>query len=299
MNYRLGINLGFATNRYIEPEQWSRIVAEELGLKHVQFVADLLNPFLPKEYVDSQINRIKSSTAHYGVQVESIFTSTFTRVNLLMHPDEQAREIWLDWFKKLLLIGAELGARNAGSHFGILTVKSNETQNTREYLIEACVKGWQQLSFYAKELGYKELIFEPMSIPREMAYTIAETKELMGRVNAGSGIPMKICLDIGHAPHPDERDPYTWIKALAKDSPVIHLQQTQLNKSNHWPFTKAYNDIGIIDAKRVIETARESGCTDALFAFEISHREHWDTDNLVLPDLKESVEYWREYIGVA
>lgn len=45
MSYRLGMNLGFAVNKYIEPEVWSRIVAEDLELHYVQMVADLLNPF--------------------------------------------------------------------------------------------------------------------------------------------------------------------------------------------------------------------------------------------------------------
>jgi sugar phosphate isomerase/epimerase len=298
MNYRLGINLGFAINRYVEPEEWARIVSVEFGLKYVQFVADLLNPFLPEDYIEAQLKRIKESVNRYGLQVESIFTSAFTRVNHLMHPDERAREIWLNWFKKLFDIGAALGARNGGAHFGILTFKSYNDPVEREYLIEEGVKGWQKLSFHAKEIGFKELIFEPMSIPREMAYTIGETKELMERVNANCGVPLKVNLDIGHAPHPDERDPYEWIKALADVSPVIHLQQTELNKSNHWPFTKALNKVGIIDAKRVIDTARDAGCEDALFAFEISHREHWDTDDLVISDLKESVDYWRPYFEV-
>jgi len=296
MTYRLGINLGFATNRFLEPEEWSRIVREELGLKYVQFVADLLNPFLPEEYIESQLTRIKKCVDIYDIEVESIFTSTYTRVNHLLHPDENARKIWIGWFKKLLDIGAELGAYNAGSHFGILTVKSNETPSEREYIIEEGVKGWKELCYYAKELGYRELLFEPMSIPREMAYTIKGTKELLDKVNSNSAIPVKLCLDIGHAPHPDERDPYEWIKAFAGISPVIHLQQTEYNKSNHWPFTEKYNAIGMIDAKKVIESAIEGGCTDALFAFEISHREHWDTDSLVISDLKESVDYWRKYI---
>jgi len=296
MGYRLGINLGFAANRFVEPEEWTRIVREELGLNYVQFVADLLNPFLPGDYIESQLERVNDCIKTYDLKVESIFTSTYSRNNLLMHPDEQARMIWFDWYKKLLDIGAALDARSAGSHFGILTVKSNDTPDEREFIIEEGVKGWQALSYYASELGYSELLIEPMSIPREMAYTIKETKDLLDRVNANSAIPMKLCLDIGHAPHPDERDPYEWIKELSSVSPIIHIQQTELNKSNHWPFTEKYNAIGIIDAKRVVETAMENGCEDALFALEISHREHWDTDGLVVSDLKESVDYWRQYI---
>ncbi|MGC9054682.1 MAG: hypothetical protein ACP5KS_12465 [Candidatus Hydrogenedens sp.] len=41
----LGINTGFAINRFVEPDDWTRIVSEELGLQVVQFTADLLNPW--------------------------------------------------------------------------------------------------------------------------------------------------------------------------------------------------------------------------------------------------------------
>jgi len=297
MGYRLGINLGFAVNRYIEPEVWSRIVGEELGLRYVQFVADLLNPFWPREYVESQLLRIQESTARYGIQVESLFTSGYTRVNHLMNPDADARKFWLQWFKDLLDIGGRLGAKNAGSHFGILTFDSYEDPGKREHLIAEGVRGWQELSFYAQDKGYDCLIFEPMSVPREMANTMEETLSLMERVNENCGVPMRICLDVGHAPHPSQRDPYPWIERLGGYSPVIHLQQTVLNKSNHAPFTEENNQTGIITRERVMECVGRSGCTDALFAFEISHREHHDTDFRILADLKESVDYFRQVIA--
>lgn len=296
MSYRLGTNLGFAINKYIEPEVWSEIVAEELGLKYVQFVADLLNPFLPENYVQKQTDRIIAATNHYGIAIESLFTSAFTRVNHLMNPDEEARKIWLDWFKRFLVLGAKFGAKSLGSHFGILTFHDYNDEKRREFIIEEAVKGWQQLSFYAKELGYECLIFEPMSVPREMANTVAQTKELLDRVNAHCGVPMRVCLDVGHAPDPSERDPYPWIEQLGAVSPVIHLQQTVLNKSNHAPFTAEANKDGIIKGEKVMDCVKRSGCTDALFAFEISHREHFDTEFKIIPDLKESVQYWRQFI---
>ncbi len=117
MNLTLGINLGFAINKYTEPEEWTRIVGEELGLKHVQFVADLLNPFLPKEYIDNQIERIMLNTGKYGISVDSVFTSAFTRVNHLMHPDKECRKIWLQWFKDLFAIAAWLGAKKRRQPF--------------------------------------------------------------------------------------------------------------------------------------------------------------------------------------
>ena len=297
MDLKLGINLGFAVNKYIEPEEWTRIVGEELGLKHVQFVADLLNPLLPKDYIDSQIERINSNAAKYGVSIDSIFTSAFTRVNHLMHPDKEARTIWLQWFKDLLGIGARLGAKTGGGHFGILTFASYNDVKKREMLMEEGVKGWQELSFHAKELGIESLIFEPMSVPREMANTIEDTIALMELVNENCGVPMRVCLDVGHAPHPDQRDPYPWIERLGAFSPVIHLQQTVLHKSNHWPFIPEYNSQGIIDPGKVLKALEKSGAKEALLIFEISHREHWDSDFRIIEDLKASVEYWRPYVG--
>jgi sugar phosphate isomerase/epimerase len=293
---KLGINLGFAVNRYIEPEVWTKIVGEELDLRYVQFVADLLNPFLPKEYVSSQIARIKVAINEYDIKVDGLFTSAYTRVNHLMHPDKEAREIWLNWFKGLIDIGAELGAKNCGSHFGILTFDSYNNLQKREFLIEEGVKNWQKLTFYAQEKGYEALVFEPMSVPREMANTIKETKELMNRVNANCGVPMKICLDVGHAPHPDERDPYPWVEQLGNDSPVVHLQQTVLNKSNHAPFTEETNKDGIIKAEKIIAALEKSGCKESLLAFEIGHREHYDSEFRIIQDLKASVNYWRNFI---
>ncbi|MDR2619220.1 MAG: sugar phosphate isomerase/epimerase [Treponema sp.] len=296
MSYRLGINLGFAINKYIEPEVWTRIVRKDLGLKYVQFVADLLNPFWPKDYIADQIKRIKAAAGEYGIVIESLFTSSFTRVNHFMNPDAEARKFWLDWFKRFLDIGSELGAKNAGSHFGIMTFDTYNNEDKRKFILDEGVKAWQELSFYAKEKGYDCLIFEPMSVPREMANTVEETLELLDRVNARCGVPLRVCLDVGHAPHPSQRDPYTWIERLAALSPVIHLQQTVLNKSNHAPFTAEHNSSGIITREKVMEAVKKAGCTGALFAFEISHREHWDTDFRIIQDLKESAAYFRPLI---
>lgn len=296
MDLKLGINLGFAINRYCEPEEWTRIVATELNLKHVQFVADILNPFLPKDYVDKQVALIKKYTELYGINIDSIFTSAFTRVNHLMNPDEDGRKIWFEWFKNFFDIGARLGAKTGGSHFGILTFASYNDEDLRKKLIDDCVSLWQELSHYASDKGYEALIFEPMSVPREMANTVEESLDLMNRVNENSSIPMRICLDVGHAPHPTQRDPYKWIERLGAFSPIIHLQQTELNRSNHWPFTGEYNKKGIIHPEKVISSLKKSGATQSLLMFEISHREHWDTDFNVIDDLKTSADYWRQYI---
>jgi len=296
MKLELGINCGFAVNKYVEPEEWTRIVGEELGLKHVQFVADQLNPSLPAYYVDTQVERILAASQRYGITIDSVFTGSFTRVNHLMNPDSEARKFWLQWFKNFFLLASRLGAKNGGSHFGILSFASLNDPEKKEYLIQEGIKNWQELSFFVQDLGFDSLIFEPMSVPREMAYSIEDTIDLMDRVNANSGVPMRICLDVGHAPRPDQRDPYLWLERLGAVSPVIHLQQTVLNKSNHWPFIPEYNEIGIIKPDKVLKALEKSGATEALLIFEISHREHMDSDYRIIEDLRASVDYWKPFI---
>ena len=293
---KLGINCGFAINRYMEPEEWGRLVGEEFDLRSVQFVADLLNPFMPDYYIESYLERVMIAKEKYNFSVDSIFTSAYTRVNHLMHPDYEARKIWLEWFKKFYAMGAKLGAKTGGSHFGIMTFPTYNDEVKRAYILEEGIKGWQELSFVAKDLGYDSLIFEPMSVPREMGNTIEDSEFLMNRVNEHCGVPMRICLDVGHAPHPDQRDPYPWLERLGKYSPIVHLQQTVLNKSNHAPFTEENNKTGIIKGDRVLSALEKGGCEETILIFEIGHREHWDTDFNVIKDTKESVTYWRQFV---
>ena len=89
---RLGINTGFALNRFPEPEIWTKIVGNLLGLRTVQFTADLLNPALPSFIIKAQIKAIRASAKRYDISIEHTFTSAFTRVNHLASPDPIIRK---------------------------------------------------------------------------------------------------------------------------------------------------------------------------------------------------------------
>ncbi|HWR22741.1 MAG TPA: hypothetical protein VN366_04610 [Feifaniaceae bacterium] len=295
MQLTLGINTGFALNRYPQPEVWGRIVGE-LGVKSVQLTASLIDPFWEEQYIRDLVRRIREASLRYGFRVESIFTDAYTRVNHLLHPDAQARELWERWFERLFEIGAELGAAAGGSHFGILSFRDYLNEEKRKRMTELGISAWQRLAARAASLGYSFLFIEPMSIPREFANTVAETEYLLEGLNAGSALPFYACLDVGHAPHPDERDCYKWLLALGARSPIIHLQQTSLGTSNHWPFTEEYNQKGYIEGKRVLDCLEQAGCEKATLVLELSHREHWDTDFRVVEDHEASVKYWRQFV---
>jgi len=299
--FKLGINAGFAINRFPEPEVWLRIIGKELGLKYVQFVMDLLNPFLPKIVIDREVEKIKKYARKYDIKIDTSFASAFTRINHLMHPDALQRKIWFNWFKRWFKISASLEARGCGSHFGIMSVEDFANERRRRFLIKEAVSSWRKLARFGAKLGFKFLIFEPMSIPREMACTIDSTKELLERVNEDNlPIPIRLCLDVDHrnsaSSDPRDRDPYIWLKELAQFAPVVHIKQSTKNKGGHWPFTKEYNKKGIITPPKVIEAINASGAKDVVLLFEISHRERYPMEYQVIDDLKKSVEYWRKYV---
>ena len=300
MPYRLGINTGFAVNRFSEPEEWTKICSQELRIKYIQFTADMLNPSLPDNIIKSNIDRIKNSCEKYGLVIQSTFTGAFTRVNHLAHPDNEIRLYWIDWFKKFVDMTTRLGASSLGSHFGIFTAKDNNDLTVREKRRQQNIEGWHIVGEYAAEQGLEYISWEPMSISREQGETIEECKRLQEDVNDGAPLPFKLCLDVDHGDlssnNPRDTDPYAWIDEFAADTVQVHLKQSSANKSGHWPFVAEYNVIGIIQPDRIIKNLKKNNVSDIDLIFEFSFRERQPADSNVIPHLIESVDYWRPHI---
>ena len=298
--FSLGINTGFAVNRYSEPEEWVRIVGEELDLRFVQLTADMLNPDLGTKICQSQIRKILAACQKYDVDITSTFTGAFTRVNHLAHPDPDVRNHWLNWFKRYVDISADLGARSMGSHFGIFTHRDDRSPQVREERRKQNIDGWHKIGVYARQRGLEFLSWEPMSITREQGETIASTHELQRDGNAGAPIDFRICLDVDHgdvsSSNPDDTDPYKWLSEFAGDAPQIHLKQSSTDKGGHWPFTAGHNKIGRILPEKVLETLKSNGAKNAELILELGFREREPTDSTVVEVLQESVAYWRPHV---
>ncbi len=297
MSIVLGINTGFAINRFVEPDDWTRIVAEELGLQVVQFTADLLNPWYEDRILYSQAEKIRNYCEKYGIKITTTFTSQFTRVNHLLHPDEEIRKVWIEWFKKFFKLSVFLGAEGSGSHFGIMTVRDCNNLEIKKQRIQQGVAGWRELSKYGSEVGMKYLIWEPMSIPREVGETIQETQKIQEFCKEDFSIPMMLCFDVDHgdvsSTNSDDTNPYAWINYFGRDIKVIHLKQSLQDKGGHYPFTKEYNDYGKVVPEKLLRTISDSKIENCYLILEISHRERYPFENRVLSDLRESVTYWK------
>jgi len=296
--FRLGINTGFAVNRYSEPQEWTKIL-NFLDIKYAQFTADLLNVSLPDKIIKEQIKQIKTSSKENGIIIQSAFTGAFTRLNHLAHPNKQIRNYWIDWFKRFIDVSIELGAKSIGSHLGILTARDNSDPLLRDERVSQNIECWHIIGAYAKKKDLEFISWEPMSISREQGETISQTEIINYKLNKDAPIPFKICLDLDHGDqtsgNPDDSDPYKWLNKFAEISPQIHLKQSLYNNpSSNYPFLKKYNENGRVDAKKVINILKKKKIKDVDLILELNFKERNPIDKLVVEHLNESVVYWKK-----
>ena len=300
--YLFGVNNVWATKRFVEPEVWVEIVASRLEVDLVQFSLDLLDPATSDEVTLSDtISRTNDCCSKYGVKIQSCFTGLLAyATNLMLHPSAPMRKNGFQCYSKACIITSKLGAESFGGHMGAFTRKDYNDPKRNEMLLSELVENVSSLSRIGKDAGLKTILWEPMPISREPPSTIPEAKTILGWVTKDAAIPVQLCIDVGHAGNmmsndPHDRDPYSWLSELGASSPCIHLQQTDGKGDRHWPFTKDYNRIGIIDGKKVVEALDKSGTGRTYLYLEAIGAFDQDDDAAVM-DIVESVRYWKDYV---
>lgn len=297
MKINLGLHLGFASTRYNNPKIWTNIVRNEFDLNYVQFVSDLIEPSLPKNLIDDEIENTKFYLKKNKIKVKH--TMTLPRINYIGHYNKKISQYWLNWLKSFLRISGRLGAEGAGSLLGIYSF--DELENNFLQTRKRIIKGWVELSQYAKKNGLKYLIWEPMSVKREMGETIIEIKKLHKELNKNSKIPILLNLDIDHgnimSKNKDDFNPYTILKKVGSNSPAIHLKQKTKDIYSHKPFIKKYNKVGLIKPKKIIKILNNLKLDEVTLYFEFSFREREPYDSLAIKHIKESVNYWRKFLN--
>lgn len=295
--YELSVNTGFLVNRYSDPSQWVKTVSEEIGIKKVQFTADLINPSLPDNLITKKLNETKDELEKYGIEVSSTFTGAFTRLNNLTHPDKDFREYYHGWFKKFVDISSFLGSQSIGSHFGILTQPDLDNHEIATSLKNEAISRWSDIGDYALEKGIRVIYWEPMSISREFGETINKALELNKELNEKSNIKFSMCLDVDHgdleSSNPDDINPYSWIEQCSDEFDMIHLKQSYENKGGHWPFTAEHNALGKIIPDKILDTISKTLPRKIELVLELSFKERQPADRLAVHNVAESVSYWQ------
>jgi D-erythrulose 1-phosphate 3-epimerase len=296
MKINLGLHLGFAITRYNDPKIWTDIVKNELDIEYVQFVSDLLNPSLPVRIINDEIKKINFYTKKNNIKIKHTMTSP--RYNYFGHHNKNISNYWGVWLKKFINISSQLGAEGAGSLLGVLTF--DDLKKNFFYSKKKIINGWVDLSKYAKKKGLKYLIWEPMSVKRELGDTISSVKKLHLELNENSHVPILLNLDVDHgnnsSKNRDDFNPYKYIQKFGHLSPAIHLKQKTRDIFSHKPFIKKYNKVGIIKPKKIINYLKKLSIDEITLYFEFSFREREPYDSRAIKDIKESIAYWRKHL---
>ena len=120
-------------------------------------------------------------------------------------------------------------------------------------------------------------------------------------VSENFDIPMKLCLDVDHGEvlsnNPMDTDPYIYLENFARQTAQVHLKQSYADKGGHWPFTNEHNLQGKIVPERVLKSLERGGCDQVSLILEMSFRERTPSEMLLENDMKESIQYWSNFIN--
>ncbi len=303
ITFKLSLSTNPFVNRFAEPEDLVAVLARDVGIGSVQLTHEFINPSWPAALVARLTARMAKACAAERLHITSMMTGPYGRLNHFGHPDADVRAYYVDWFKQLADIAADLGCPAIGTQYAILTYRDFDDGARRKLVLDAALDCWRQVAEHAARRGLTYLFWEPMSVAREFGHTLAETQRLQDEIDAAKlPIPLKPMVDIDHgdisSADPSDTDPYRWAEDFATQSPIIHIKQSSMNKGGHWPFTEAYNRDGRITPERLIAAVRSGGGTDNELCLELAFREREPADRAVVSSMAESVAFWAPFVDV-
>jgi D-erythrulose 1-phosphate 3-epimerase len=266
----IGLNLCFAIKRWPEPEEWARITADELGVESVQFTMDLIDPWWPERERAAMAARVREAAGRRGIGIHSvqIGLAGYT-YNGLLHPDETARRIAEEWWRRSIDMAAELGAGAAGGPIGALSVADAASAGRRAALYAEVIDRLGRLADHARQRGLEALLIEPTPLRREIPSTIAEAKALIADTSGGA-VPLRFVIDAGHALYRplygDDASLVPWLSELAGHIGVLHLQNHDYRADAHWGWPDAR---GAYDPAGFFREVADAGLSDVPVFIEV------------------------------
>jgi sugar phosphate isomerase/epimerase len=296
----LGINACFAVKRWSEPEDWIRMIGEDLHLGVAQVSTDLFPLSLGSNAAADYADEVRRAAESKGVQIHSMFTGLGAYAsNLLLAESERDRSAAYAWYQDVIRLAARSGARGAGGHVGAFSVRAFGDEALRQKLLSDEIEAMKRLAEFASSVGLDHLQFENLAVAREPGHSLDEAMWFEEQLGA-CDIPWVLCLDLGHPVALAQNDALDvldpWLETKWRNTPVIQLQQSTFGSDQHGPFTPRANESGGVDRDRVL-TYLESWTADDIYLFLEFIPHHEGDDDLVVEELTESVEFWRDGIA--
>ncbi len=300
--FELGINNAFAIKKWVETDEWLDVIVNDIGLKNIQFSFDLLYPSLQDADYINICDEINHFTGQYDANISSTFTGLMAYCqNMLAHPNPALRKAALDYYHHAVKISSLIGARSTGGHLLSFSIKDYNDVARRKYLMESFFESMAYLSAIAKKHKLKSLVWEYMSSLYEPPHTVDECITYFEHINKYSHLPVKICFDLGHTTSFDiesddkNRDVYYVLEKIIPYVNMIHLQQCDGIGDRYWPFTREYNEKGIIEPKKIYKIINRSADEKVDLYFEFFHGPEIGGQEII-EDYKVSAEYWLSFL---
>jgi sugar phosphate isomerase/epimerase len=234
-----------------------------------------------------------------GIQLHSTFTGLGVyATNMLLDPRPSRRRSAEAWYRRAIDYSAAAGASSFGGHWGAYSAADWENNRRRRKLLASMRRAIARLSALAKVSGLRAIFVENLPLVREPSGM--DFVRSFASPGDASHVDVQLCLDVGHMCTPgaegDEANPYAWLRKLGNAAPMIHLQQSEADSDRHWPFTAENNRVGRVDATHVLQALEDTGAGEFTLFLEVVPP-FLKSDQLVIDELIESVEYWREAIA--
>jgi sugar phosphate isomerase/epimerase len=301
MKVRLGISNCFALKRWPRPADWAAVVRGELGLDEVELSLDLMERLETPAGRRAALHDTLTALADNGLKSETTFTGLAAYgTNLLMDPDPEHRAAGLRWYEQVVDLTVGLGGRGTGGHVGSMSVADWRDSSARAERWAGLRQDLHSLASHARRAGLEYLLIENLVTVREPA-TMDVIESLITDGDTHH-VPIRLCLDLSHqcvaGTNATERDPYAWIERFGARIGELQLSQNDGSGDIHWPFTPEHAGTGRVDPGHVLEALAASGADDVRLILEIIPG--WETaDDVVLRDLRVSVDAWRDAIAAA
>jgi sugar phosphate isomerase/epimerase len=291
MSIPLGVNLSFCVKRWITPDLWAPLVADDLGLDLVQFSFDLVDPTWPDDVLGPLAANIRRHTSASGLKVHSAFIGlAHYTYNQMLHPDPRVRDLGEAWLRRAYRFAAEAGIPGVGGPLGAVASRrdGHEPDQISEADYQDLIARMHRLAEAAAAEGLSELYVEPTPMRREWPWTVDQATR-MAADTAGTAIPWKFCLDWGHGTFEplygrDRGRMEPWYEGLAPHIGAIHIQQTDYALDRHWDFTEA----GRVDPAAAAALQRRSGLEDRPVFLEVFYPFERD-DASILDAVRRSI----------
>lgn len=288
---KLGLNLSFATKRWLKPENLARLCAETFRVDTVQFTFDLIDPWWPKIPRRNLAEAYRDAFQKQGIQIASAFggVAAYTYAQFLA-PTQEQRDISLAFWKRAVDLTAELGAKTLGTPIGGMSYEDWTNPAASRALWQSAQTALQELAAYARKKGLTEIQIEATPLRAELLYTPQAARQFVAELDRTTAIPVRLLIDWGHALC--TRIPETahsmeeWLCECKPFVGGIHLQQTDGLWDRHWDFTQE----GLVTPEQIREAVKNAGVEDVTQYLEVVTIFE-DDDDEVLARMKASMDH--------